>query len=137
MIAMLREQSGRISVGIHEEEGSQSEPNGATVAEIAEFHEFGLGVPRRSMIADWFDERREAFPAVIRVQLTEKLRSKRPPSDAFESVAVLFQASIQARFDTGIGEELSDETKRRKGSDLQLVDTGLLRSSVLGRYAGQ
>lgn len=127
---------GQISIGVHGTEASfPRQDGGLTVGELAEIHEFGLGhVPPRSWLGGWFDEREDSFPQVIRIQLSEKLKARQPLEVAFKTCAVLFQASIQQRFTDGIPPELADETIRRKGSSTPLIDTGVLRSSVLGKY---
>src|SRR5689334_1289642 len=43
----------RVLVGVLDAE--QHRDSDLTVADVAAFHEFGLGVPRRSFIGDWFD----------------------------------------------------------------------------------
>ena len=51
--------AARLSVGIHEAEGAQSEDGETTVLDVAVFNEFGGendNPPRRSFIADWADE---------------------------------------------------------------------------------
>lgn len=128
---------GEISIGIHGTEASfPRKDGGLTIGELAEIHEFGLGhVPPRSWLGAWFDQYETEFPQVIRIQLSEKLKAKRPLEEAFKTCAVVFQASIQQRITDGIPPELSDETIRRKGSTTPLIDTGVLRSSVLGKYA--
>src|SRR5262245_20440620 len=49
---------GVLKVGILEAEAAEEheDADGATVGEIAEIHEFGLGVPQRSFLRGWVDE---------------------------------------------------------------------------------
>lgn len=120
-----------VSVGIHEAEGSASEEGGATVAEIGSYHEFGLGVPQRSFIRDWFDENEEANKERIRKLAKAVAEGKIPSAEmALERFGLYAVGSIQSRIADGIEPELAEETIRRKGSSTPLIDTGTLRSSI-------
>lgn len=56
-----------LKVGIFGDKGQQTYDNGVTTAEVAGYHEFGVGVPRRSWLRDWTEEDQ----ANIRKKLSE------------------------------------------------------------------
>lgn len=101
----------RISIGVHEEEGSQVHPNaddGETVAEIAYDHEMGTGrtkdgkpIPRRSWLRDWIDTKLEPGDFLkdlpldyapelaqrLEKSITDRVRSgKIPPKNALRTI---------------------------------------------------
>src|SRR5262245_7775539 len=98
----------RVTVGIHDEQGSRAHPgSGATIGEIAGYHELGLGVPRRSMIADWSDENEaknvNALRSAAKGVVTGKFETLDQALDAFGSEAV---RSVQDRIRAGIAPPL-------------------------------
>lgn len=120
-----------ITFGIHEDKGSRvHEGDGPTVAEIATVHEYGLGVPRRSIVADFVDDRAEDINATVDKTLT-KIAEGAPVT--LDAIPLILAGKMRARFAEGIGPVLDPRTIARKGSSLQLVDTGLLRSSIDGK----
>ena len=121
---------GTVKVGILGAKGNAThQGTDLTVVEIGSFHEFGLGVPKRSFIRDWFDLneqdlKRDMKQVARRVLKGSKLKKE---LDRFGLKAV---GSIQERIASNIPPPLSDETKQRKGSNVALIDTGQLRSSI-------
>lgn len=128
---LLNLQSASITFGIHADEGAES--HGAeTVAEIASKHEFGLGVPQRSWLRGFVSEEQEEISNVV--EQTMRLASDRGPA-AYDAAALILAGKMQARFAKGIGPELAPATVAAKGSSLQLVDTGVMRSSITGKVS--
>jgi hypothetical protein len=121
-----------ITTGIHGQEGGEEHPGGISVAEIGSIHEFGLGVPERSFVRVWFDENKSRLPEAIRVEL-ETAIAQGNPRLAIERLAITIQASIQQRISNGIDPELAESTILQKGSSTPLIDTGVLRSSIMTR----
>jgi hypothetical protein len=121
-----------LQVGINEAEGDQThEGSDLTIAEIGEVHEFGLGVPRRSFIADWSDEREEEHRAQIRKIARAVCSGKLPSWEmGLARLGVLYVAEIQKRISDGIEPPLAQVTIDRKGSSTPLIDHGILRSSI-------
>lgn len=137
LVRLLSSKPELISIGVHGQEGEQGHANGEqTVAEIAEAHEFGLGVPMRSWLRAWFDEREPEIEKVLITELQRAARVGKPWRWALERVALWAQADIQARIAKGIEPPNSPETKAKKGSSTPLVDTGLLKASILARVGG-
>jgi hypothetical protein len=101
-----------------------------TVARVGTFHEFGLGVPRRSFIRDWYDpnvERIRARAARVSELVIAGTSSAEKGGNLLGAWA---QGEIQQRISDGIGPALAAATIKRKKSDKQLIDTGQLRSSI-------
>lgn len=115
--AMKGSRSGKLAAGL-------------TVREVAAFHEFGLGVPRRSFIRDWYD------PNVARIRARAArvselvIRGERKAKQGGELLGLWAQGEIQQRIADGIGPKLELATIKRKGSNKPLIDTGQLRSSI-------
>jgi len=121
----------KLTVGIHEDKGSAGHgDDGLTIAELGEIHEFGLGVPRRSFIADWFDENRDDAQTVINTYSGMVAAGKMDFDKAFNRAGLLFVAQIQRRIVEHVPPPLTESTIARKGSSTPLVDTGVLKSSI-------
>lgn len=134
-LAKFCEGQGQISVGIHYTEGSSSHGE-STVADIAERHEFGLGVPERSFIRAWYDETKVELEAVMKEQLRLALERRESFEWAAERVALWSQASMQKRIANRINPPLHPMTIKNKGSDVPLIDTGVLKASILAYFNG-
>lgn len=124
---------GVLTVGIHEEEGAASHGD-ASVIDIAAMHEFGLGVPARSFIGAWADERADESKRDLR-KLGDALTNGKVP-DAMTGLAQLgekYVGEVQARIAAGIPPENAPSTVAKKGSSTPLIDTGVLRSSIVAK----
>lgn len=126
-----------LTVGIHEAEGSEEketsdgEAEPATLAEIASFHEFGLGVPRRSFIADWADENRAAHEAQLRAVARAVVKGTVPSVEVgLARLGSLFVGQVQKRIADGIDPPLEESTVKAKGSSKPLISTGQLRTAI-------
>jgi hypothetical protein len=132
----------RVTVGIHEAESAEGkkEPEGTSrtsLIEVAEAHEFGLGVPQRSFVAGAVDDNESEFQA----KLTEGLKASaqpggRGPEQTLERFGLYVVGVMQQRIADGIEPELAEKTKRQKqrrtgeAKDTPLILTGQLRSSI-------
>jgi hypothetical protein len=109
----------------------EHKPSSLTMVELAEIHEFGLGVPQRSFIGAWFDnaesEMRSEMTQVLDDLMHEKIASA---SVGLEQLGNLYVAKIQKEIADGIDPALSPITIAIKGSSVPLIDTGQLRSSI-------
>ena len=111
-----------------DDEGNDS---GLTIAELGEIHEYGLGVPRRSFIADWADETEEEHREQIRKMAYAVVQGKVASWEiGLERLGLRYQAEVQKRISDGISPALAESTIQRKGSSIPLIDTGVLRSSI-------
>ena len=121
----------QITVGVHGTEGGRTYHDGPTVAEIAEAAEFGLGQPQRSWLRAWFDEHKTQIEATIGEQFALGLVNGESQDVSAERVALWMQASIQKRIAQGISPPNHPITIQEKGSSVPLIDTGVLRSSIV------
>ena len=106
-----------------------------TTAEIAEIHEIGAGVPRRSWLVDWVEENRKEIARVMRALSTKTLLGKLAPKVATAQLGVWAVGSIQERIANRIPPPLAEATIKRKGSSVPLIDQGQLRQSITSRVA--
>lgn len=129
LLKRVTDAASKVTVGIHEDAGEYDD--GASVAEVATYHELGLGVPRRSFIVDWYDENEAQNKRIMRQIATAivqgKIKSIDQGIDRFGNYAV---ASIQQRIRAGISPDLEDSTIDQKGSSTPLIDQGTLWQSI-------
>lgn len=122
-----------VRVGVLGEKGGaqhKGSPAGITVAEIAEIHEFGLGVPERSWLRDWIDANTRQIADRIRREEAEVVKGKRTREQAIKRLGVWIQGEIQQRIADGIPPPNAPSTIAKKGSSKPLIDTGQLRQSI-------
>lgn len=99
-----------------------------TVAELATIHEFGLGAPERSFIRGFYDLTVSDVRALLVQQFS---RPGVDPLVAGQLCALKIEAAMKTFINDKVNlEPNTDETIKRKGSDVPLVDTGVLRSSI-------
>jgi hypothetical protein len=104
-----------------------------TVAEVAEIHEIGAGVPRRSWLVDWFEENRKEIERVMRALSRKALLGTITPKIATAQLGVWAVGEIQQRIANRIPPPLAESTIKRKGSSVPLIDKGQLRQSITSR----
>lgn len=134
-----------VTVGVFGEKGDKphkSEDGGPplTMAEIAELHEFGIGVPERSFIRSYVDSHNaqimRVFLEQMKAAMVRSIRTGKPITDAekkkiLDRVGLKMVGDIQGRISAGdIQPPLDEKTVARKGSSIPLIDTGQLRSSI-------
>jgi hypothetical protein len=126
---------GTVKVGIFGDKAGDVHEGGdeaLTVAEVATIHEFGdpeQNIPRRSFLRDWADLYRKDHEDRLRAMGRQVIKGQELQTllDQFGVVAV---GEIQTRIANGIEPGLSEMRIKEKGSDVPLIDTGQLRSSV-------
>lgn len=134
-----------VTVGIHEAEGAAAKDvapgeaeSGLSLIEVAEDHEFGLGVPMRSFVRGAVDDHPE-----LEAKYAESMRTAlKPGGRGVEQQAQRFGLYVvglmQQRIADGIPPELSPATLKYKASlnistnakETPLILTGQLRSSI-------
>ena len=148
-----------VTVGLHEEEGAAikkvwgektnkkgdvkptrvSSESRETLAEVFSAHEFGIGVPRRSVVGDWFDELESELKGRMQRAALEAVRQGRPVSMALVRMGRWAQANMRKRVRDGIAPALSERRKREKlragvgAKDTPLIFTGQLINSILSK----
>lgn len=135
-------QRPRVKVGIVGPQAQASKKGAgsgtATLAEVAAFHEFGAGVPRRSFIADWADlSEADAIRRLTRV-MRHVIKNNASLADSMDVFGHWAVGEIQERISQGISPELSEARKAQKrvnglSGDTPLIHTGQLRSSITHR----
>lgn len=121
----------RIKVGIQSEDAGSTYDGGATLADVAGFHEFGTDtIPARSFLRAWADTNGEQIQARLRKLAEAVAAGKVDPVSGLKGLGLAFVGQIQARIADGIAPALKPATVARKGSGVPLIDTGVLRSSI-------
>jgi hypothetical protein len=134
----------RVKIGIMGSDAAQQHPGGLTTAEVASFHEFGIGVPQRSWLREYVDEADAKIRRRLRAIAYAVVRQRKPPLPGLQQFGITTVGEIQSRMASGPGgwKELSSATMRRKGTEdntARLIDTGQMWSSIswlLERLAG-
>ena len=122
--------SVRVGIMGSEAGAAHEEAVGMTVAEVAEKHEFGIGVPRRSWLLDYVDATEEMARRRLRSVLEAVTQRKAPLAPGLEQFGQITVGEIQQRIADRIDPPLSEATIAAKGSDVPLINTGQLRSSI-------
>ena len=133
--------NARVSVGIHAAEGAEGkqEPDGparTTLIEVAEAHEFGLGVPPRSFVAGAVDDNEGELQAKLVAGMQAAAKNGRSPEQTLERFGLYVVGLMQQRIADGIPPGLYKagiENRKRHGQDppyIPLILTGQLRSSI-------
>lgn len=122
--AAAQRRGAAVAVGIQGSDATKDH-GGATMAEIAAVHEFGLGhVPERSFIRAWVDENRAAIETRLRNTAIEVQAGRIDAQGGLNRFGVWAVGQIRSRILAGIEPAL----KYREGTPL--VDTGQLISSI-------
>jgi hypothetical protein len=126
-----------VKVGVPDTPRDDDTPND----EIAIVHEFGLGhVPQRSFIRAWVDENEHGIRTKLgQVAAAATVRREISWGDAMKQFAAYCARGMRDRIRRNIPPPLADETVRRKGSSLALVETEQMINSIASEitYEGQ
>ena len=87
---------------------------------VAATHEFGIGQPRRSFLADTFDLQQPALGLMAERVMVGKM----PLRVGLEVLGHCMRNAIVDRIDAGIESENADATIQRKGSSKSFIDKG-------------
>lgn len=130
-----------VTVGIHAEEGgaAKQDGEGLTVADVATIHEFGLGVPERSIVRGFVDENRSEIERILKVSARQVVKGSDPNTQA-ERVGAWAVGKMKERVIAGIEPPLTEETKRQKmkksgggPKETPLILTSQLLSSIVSK----
>ena len=125
-----------VEVGVLGDKGGaahRGSEDGITVAEIAEIHEFGLGVPERSWLRAWIDSNKLKIEERIRIETRAIVTKQRTRAQAIKRLGVWIQGELQQNIADGVPPPNAQSTIDRKGSSKPLIDTGQLRQSITHR----
>lgn len=136
--------TAHVSVGLHADE--EKYPDGATVAEIATYHEFGYGVPQRAFFRPTIDANRDQYATLCRQVLTRILGRRLRLRQGLALIGMRVQADVRAAITELRSPPLKPATIKAKlrksglrgrkaaayvsGGANPLIDTGHLRQSV-------
>lgn len=133
---LLKGASGRVRAGILSA-GSDPHPGGVTVAQVAEWNEFGtetadgkVHVPARSFIRDYWDFSQPEIMAAARRVAERVLKGQIDMKQGLNQMGLAMVGGMQKRISAGIAPQNTESTVAKKGSRTPLVDTGQLRSSI-------
>lgn len=108
--------------------------SGATVLEIGYWHEYGLGeYPKRSWLRTPFLIKQKEIANFIDKRFENVFDGSMDAKKAMGQIGVYATNISQGAFTTqgyGTWQDITAETKRRKGSDQVLFDNGILRGSI-------
>lgn len=122
---------GQITIGIHPDETNKPHPSGYTIGEIAEKHELGLGVPRRSWLLDYLDETKRSRAALMREAMKRVIAGKQSRKQAMEGLGYKAAKGIRDRIAQGrVKPANAASTVRKKKTDVPLVETYTLHNHI-------
>lgn len=125
----LLKELGQLEVRIGIQQGEASE-DGVDLVDIAMFNELGtVHIPSRPFLRDSVDANADQINSFLQSMKKEILRGG-SAEDVLKKIGVFQKGLIQEQIVKGDFEENSEATKRRKGSDTPLVDTGRMRQSI-------
>jgi len=123
------------SKGLHVVVGVTSDvdytyPTGQTIQEVAATHEFGIGVPTRSFIRTPVLENDKKIKKFIKTQFKKVLDNGVKAEDALGLVGVFVENICRGAWNNNDWPDITEETKKQKGSSAILIDTGVLKGSI-------
>jgi hypothetical protein len=120
-----------LTAGIHASEGAEQHKGGLTNADVGSFHEFGFGVPQRSWLRAYFDANEARLASLVEDAIVASVIDGADLEQQLGLIAVQIEGEIKERILAGIGPELSDATKRKRGeSAVPLLDSGQLLGAI-------
>lgn len=128
-----------VRVGVRQDQGEQRVPSkegepptdaDPTLAEIAAYNEFGLGVPERSFLRSTVDAHRGRYIAHLRRGLMRWIDTGEPMEAVLEELGAIAAGDVKDTIRDLTAPPNADATIRKKGSSNPLIDTGRLRQSI-------
>lgn len=111
--------------------GKGGKPSGMTIAQLAEIHELGLGVPERSFLRAWLEQNEAQVEQDMRQATKRMLQGRLTPEQAARVLGVRWVGQIQMFIaNSQVQPPLAPATVAKKKSDVPLIDSGQLRSAI-------
>lgn len=134
----IKRMPGEISVvaGVQGSAATESRATDAgaeiTNAILMLIHEFGLGVPERSVLRATVDREVKKYQRFLdRVAAKMVSPTRADIKTELEKLGLIVVADMVKTIDRSIGlKELSEKTIARKGSSKPLIDTGILKGAI-------
>ena len=123
-----------LMVGVLDSAGTHRDA-GIHMAELMNLHEFGIGVPERSVIRATIDENVDVYNKLMADLIDDIVMGRRTPKDAVSILGEQIVSDMKKRFGSADLTPLSkatiaSKTKRGKAGNRPLIDTAQLRNSV-------
>jgi hypothetical protein len=115
----------------------QHKKSALQVVDVAGFHEFGAGVPRRSWLRDWVDADQSRINAVLSKVPGLIMHGKQPAYDVLLKAGLKLVTYCRERIRNRLEPPLTEATIRAKGSSVPLIDTGQLITSITTEVVAQ
>jgi hypothetical protein len=113
-----------VTVGVHEGAGSVSAGGGATIADVAAVHEFGLNGVERSFIRAWADTKKSDHIEIERKMALSIVRGINTPQAALEKMGTVLAADAQKFIQSGMVSPKTDK------DGTTLIEKGQLVGSI-------
>lgn len=129
----VKGQHWTITVGVQGKDAitrSGDDAGGATLADVAAFNEFGLGVPERSFIRSTLDAGTMKYNALMEGVGDAAVAGKITVEHGAELVALVVEGDVKQAISAGIPPPNTESTIAAKGSSTPLVNTGQLRGAI-------
>lgn len=131
----LKQLECKISVGLHEEQGSALHPeaDGETIFDIAAANHFGVpsnNVPARPFVSHWFDTHINDISENINDIFTALINKQIKPNKTLEIYSQELLDSMKADITNKIYVPNKPSTLKRKQGDTPLIDSSVLFDSL-------
>lgn len=117
-----------VDVGVLDEHNARSDEVGNIMLMLV--HEFGIGVPERSVIRATIDKNKRKYINLIKTLARFVLFGQMGKEQALTIIGAKVEADMKARVRAGLQPSLKEATKKGKKSSTPLIDTGQLLSSL-------
>lgn len=139
----LSESKASVTIGIHEDVGSQEKksnddsPAKLLLVEVATFHEYGTEfIPQRSFIRSNDHVNKQKYRGMVSEIKDKVIFEGWTMAKGLAVLGEQIRADIQKRIRDGIKPELDPKTIERKGSSKPLIDTGQLVNGITYQVKG-
>lgn len=103
---------------------------GKSVAQVAKYNEFGLGVPMRAFMRPAIHENKQMINEILKSQYKKAIKDNSSTMLVLERLGQYVQGLIQSQIINTYDPPNSPATIKRKGFNKPLVDTGVMLASV-------
>lgn len=121
-------------VGVLQGEANDDHGGGTSVLDVALFNEYGTeDIPARSFLRDTYELREKKIGKTVRSLILKEAKgniNKSRMISAMKKAGAYVLAEVLKRISTRIPPPNDPATIAKKGSDVPLIDTGLLRKSL-------
>lgn len=123
-----------VDLGLLKEKAAVKYPDGTSLMQVGAAHEFGYGsFPLRSWLKVPLQLRLTEINQAIKTQLEQVLLGRQSVSNGLGIVGIVGENIVKGAFTTkgyGTWPDISETTKRIKGSSQVLIDSSILRNSI-------